>query len=98
LVEVSTEWILDDAPYFGRTGALPSPQLIFQAYKDEFEVAYQEGASMLAFMFHPHVIGHRSRIVHLDRWLTELKAKPGVWFATHEDVANFAKKNAATTN
>jgi peptidoglycan/xylan/chitin deacetylase (PgdA/CDA1 family) len=98
LVEVSTEWILDDAPYFGRTGSLPSPQLIFQAYKDEFEVAYEEGASMLAFMFHPHVLGHRSRIVHLDKWLTELKARSGVWFATHEDVANYAKKNAAATN
>jgi peptidoglycan/xylan/chitin deacetylase (PgdA/CDA1 family) len=98
LVEVSTEWILDDAPYFGRTGALPSPELIFKTYRDEFDVAYEEGSGLLVFMLHPHVIGHRSRIVHLDRYIEYLKSKPGVWFATHEEVANYAKKNGASSN
>lgn len=98
MVEVSTEWILDDAPYFGRTGALPSPELIFKTYRDEFDVAYEEGGGLLVFMLHPHVSGHRSRIVHLDRYIEYLKSKPGVWFATHEEVANYAKKSVSTTN
>ena len=98
LVEVTTERILDDAPYFGRTGALPSPELISKTYRDEFDVAYEEGGGLLVFMLHPHVTGHRSRIVHLDRYIEYLKAKPGVWFATHEEVANYAKRNAAATN
>jgi peptidoglycan/xylan/chitin deacetylase (PgdA/CDA1 family) len=30
LVELPIEWILDDAPYFGQNGALPSPEMIFK--------------------------------------------------------------------
>jgi peptidoglycan/xylan/chitin deacetylase (PgdA/CDA1 family) len=95
VVELPIEWILDDAPYFGRAGALPSPQLIFDVYKDEFDVAYEEGGLYVLTM-HPHVIGHRSRMLYLDRLVTYMKSKPRVWFATHEDVANYVKKNART--
>ena len=30
LIELPVSWILDDAPYFGRTGALPSPEADLQ--------------------------------------------------------------------
>ena len=43
IIELPVSWIEDDAPYFGRTGALPSPELIFNVYRDEFDVAYREG-------------------------------------------------------
>lgn len=97
LVELPIEWILDDAPYFARTGALPSPELIFQVYKDEFDVAYEEGGLFVLTM-HPHIIGHRSRILRLDRLIAYMKTKPGVWFATHEDVVNYVKKSAASND
>jgi len=89
------EWILDDAPYFGRTGALPSPELIFRVYRDEFDVAYQEGTTLMLTM-HPHVSGHRSRATHLDQLITYMKTKPGVWFATAEQVAAYVKREAGT--
>lgn len=92
LVELPIEWILDDAPYFGRTGALPSPELIFQVYKDEFDVAYNEGRLFVLTM-HPHVIGHRSRISRLNTLITYMKSKPGVWFATAEDIVRYVKKS-----
>jgi peptidoglycan/xylan/chitin deacetylase (PgdA/CDA1 family) len=95
VIELPIEWILDDAPYFGRTGSLPSPELVFQVYKDEFDVAYEE-SGLYVLTMHPHVIGHRSRMRHLDRLVTYMKSKPGVWFATHEDVANYVKKSAST--
>lgn len=91
LIELPIEWILDDAPYFGRTGALPSPELIFQVYKDEFDVAYDEGRLFVLTM-HPHIMGHRSRISRLDKLIAYMKSKPGVWFATQEDIANYVKK------
>lgn len=96
LIELPVEWILDDAPYFGRTGSLPSPAAIFDVYRDEFDRAYQEG-TMLMLTMHPHVIGHRSRIVHLEKLIAYMKAKPGVWFATAEEIAK-ASKAATTTN
>ena len=72
---------LDDAPYFGRTGALLSPEPIFKVFQDEFDKAYQEGGMLMA-TFHPHVVGRRSRMVHLEKLIAYMKSKPGVWFAT----------------
>jgi hypothetical protein len=45
---------------------------------------------------HPHVIGHRSRIVLLDKLIQHMKAKPGVWFATQEEVARYVKDSPGT--
>jgi peptidoglycan/xylan/chitin deacetylase (PgdA/CDA1 family) len=97
LVELPVTWVQDDAPYFGRTGALPSPELIFATYRDEFDMAYQEG-TMLMLTMHPHVSGRRSRAVHLAKLLDYMKSKPGVWFATGEQIASYVKEQAAKTH
>jgi peptidoglycan-N-acetylglucosamine deacetylase len=46
---------------------------------------------MFMLTMHPHVIGHRSRAVHLDRLIEYIKSKPDVWFATAEQIANYVK-------
>ena len=56
LIELPIEWILDDAPYFGQTGALPSPELIFKVYRDEFDVAYTI-SGLFVLTMHPQVSG-----------------------------------------
>jgi GT2 family glycosyltransferase len=50
--------------------------------------------TMFILTQHPHVGGRRSRIVQLDRLITYIKSKPGVWFATMEQVANYVKRSA----
>ncbi|MGE0814672.1 MAG: polysaccharide deacetylase [Vicinamibacterales bacterium] len=95
LVELPVSWVLDDAPYFTRTGALPSPEAIFKVYQDEFDVAYREGG-MLMLTFHPHISGRRSRIVHLEKLISYMKSKPGVWFATAEQIANHVKPSGSS--
>ena len=40
---------------------------------------------------HPHVIGYRSRMFILEELIRHMQARPGVWFATHRDVALHAK-------
>jgi peptidoglycan/xylan/chitin deacetylase (PgdA/CDA1 family) len=97
LIELPVSWILDDAPYFGRTGALPSPEAIFKVYQDEFDKGYQEGG-MVMLTFHPHISGRRSRMVHLEKLITYMKSKPGVWFATAEQIANYVKLQAGKTH
>jgi peptidoglycan/xylan/chitin deacetylase (PgdA/CDA1 family) len=99
IVEIPVQWILDDNPYFGSkaNGSLPSPELALQTFQSEFDVAYEEGGLYILTM-HPHLIGHRSRIVMLDRLITHMKSKPGVWFATHEQVANYVKANSASAS
>jgi peptidoglycan/xylan/chitin deacetylase (PgdA/CDA1 family) len=92
LVELPIEWILDDFPYFSgnASGSLPSPEGVAQIYKDEFDVAYDE-RTMLVITLHPHVSGHRSRLLHIEKLITYMKSKPGVWFATLEQIANVVK-------
>lgn len=96
LIELPVSWILDDAPYFGRTGALPSPEAIFKVYQDEFDLGYREGG-MVMLTFHPHVVGRRSRMVHLEKLVAYMKSKPGVWFATAEQIANHVKPAATSS-
>jgi len=92
LVELPIEWILDDFPYYGgdASGSLPSPEAVLQIYKDEFDAAYEE-RTMLVLTTHPHVSGHRSRVMQLEKLVTYMKSKPGVWFATLEQIAAAVK-------
>ena len=99
IVELPPEWIRDDAPYFNfvRFSALrpyTPPSAVEEIFRAEFEGAYSEGGMFLLTM-HPHVIGHRSRIALLDRLVLHMKNHPGVWFATHEQVARWCRENAA---
>jgi peptidoglycan-N-acetylglucosamine deacetylase len=92
VVELPIERILDDVPYFGgaTNGALPNPDLIEQVFRSEFDVAYEEGGLFILTM-HPHVTGHRSRVAGLEKLILHMKSKPGVWFATHEQIARYVK-------
>jgi peptidoglycan/xylan/chitin deacetylase (PgdA/CDA1 family) len=95
IVELPVEWILDDYPYFwmDRSSTVRptmTPDEVMSIWKAEFDVAYEE-RGMLILTMHPHVIGHRARIAMLDRLVTYMKTKPGVWFATHEQIARYVK-------
>ena len=94
LLELPINWIADDYPYYEPEagGSLPSPDAVFQIYKAEFDVALQEKGLFILTM-HPHISGHRSRIVQIQKLITYMKSKPGVWFATLEDVAAYVKKS-----
>ena len=94
LVELPVEWILDDAPLFSPRGAnYASPREVAQVWIDEFDRARAEGGLFLLTM-HPHVSGHRSRIVALELLLAHIRRSPDVWFATHRDVADYVRAQA----
>src|SRR5215203_2791653 len=92
VVELPIERILDDAPYFGSNadGSNPSVADVYEVFQSEFDVAYEERGLYLLTM-HPHMIGHRSRAAMLERLIEYIKKKPGVWFATHEQIATYVK-------
>jgi peptidoglycan-N-acetylglucosamine deacetylase len=92
VVELPIERILDDFPYFGGNadGSNPAPGAVLEVFRMEFDVAYDEGGLYVLTM-HPHIMGHRSRVAILERLIEHIKSKPGVWFATHEDVARYVK-------
>ena len=94
IVEIPVEWILDDAPLFNVQGANYSPpREVAQVWIDEFDKAWEEG-TMFVLTMHPHVIGHRSRIVALELLIDHIKKKGNVWFATHRQAAEYVKQQA----
>lgn len=97
LVELPVNAYLNDYRFLtsARTGPglLPSPELIFETFRDDFDVAYEEG-TMAVLTLHPHVVGMRSRIIYLDQLIRYMKSKPGVWFATAEQIARYVKQQA----
>ncbi|GFE82638.1 polysaccharide deacetylase [Steroidobacter agaridevorans] len=93
LVELPVSWILDDAAYLRLPGAaLPSPELVFKVYQDEFDQAYREG-TLFVLTMHPMHTGRRANMFYLDRLITYMKSKPGVWFATGREIAEYVKRH-----
>ena len=96
IVELPVNWILDDAPFLPANASLPSPRLILKTFKDDFDVAYREGTLFMLTM-HPHISGQRSRVKYLEELIEYMKSKPGVWFATAEEIARYVKTQSAGT-
>jgi peptidoglycan/xylan/chitin deacetylase (PgdA/CDA1 family) len=100
LIEIPVEWIRDDAPYLSmrrRLGARPytAPSAVEEIYKAEFDGAWKEGG-LFQLTLHPHHIGHRSRMPVLERLIEHIKTRGDCWFATHAQVAEWCRDNAAS--
>jgi peptidoglycan/xylan/chitin deacetylase (PgdA/CDA1 family) len=97
VIELPIERIVDDFPYFGSAanGGMPNPGEVEKVFQSEFDVAYDEGGLFILTM-HPHITGHRSRVAALETLILHMKSKPGVWFATHEQIAQYLKTLPAT--
>ena len=99
VVELPVEWIRDDAVYFNmnRFAALrpyTPPTSVFDIFKREFDAAYREGG-LFQLTMHPHVIGYRSRIWILEELIRYIQGHEKVWFATHAEIARYARAHAA---
>ena len=99
VVELPVEWIRDDAVYFNmnRFAALrpyTPPASVFDIFKREFDAAYREGG-IFQLTMHPHVIGYRSRVWILEELIRYIQGHEKVWFATHADIARYARQHAA---
>jgi peptidoglycan/xylan/chitin deacetylase (PgdA/CDA1 family) len=96
IVEIPVEWILDDAPLFDPRGDRYSPPRdVARVWMDEFDKAYDEG-TMLVLTMHPHISGHRSRIVALEQLIAHIESKGAgkVWWTTHGEAAEYVRKQA----
>jgi len=99
IVELPVEWIRDDAVYFmmHRFQSLrpyTPPADVLDIFRREFDSAWDSGG-LFQLTCHPHIIAHRSRIFIIDELIRHAKSRGSVWFATHAEVAAYAKENAA---
>jgi len=95
VVELPVEWIRDDAVYFNMVRfanlrPYTPPEAVFDIFKREFDAAYREGG-IFQLTMHPHISGYRSRIWILDELIRYMRSNAGVWFATHAEIAKYAK-------
>ncbi len=90
VVEIPVEWIRDDYPYLASGRLQEAPRQVLGVWKDEFDAAYASGG-LFQLTCHPHVIGHRSRLVVLEELIAHMRSRPGVWFATHAQVARYVR-------
>jgi peptidoglycan/xylan/chitin deacetylase (PgdA/CDA1 family) len=101
LVELPVEWIRDDGAYlimnrFEAVRPYTSPADVYDIFRREFDAAYAEGG-IFQLTMHPHVTGYRSRIWILEEIIRHAQSLPGVWFATHRDVVEWALEHAQPT-
>jgi len=95
LVELPVNFGLDDVSM--EPPNWEPPELAFKEFQDEFDQAYQEGTFFMLTM-HPMITGHRSHLIYLDHLIAYMKAKPGVWFATAQQVADYVRPAASERN
>ncbi len=98
IVELPVEWIRDDAPYlmmdrFSALRPYTAPADVLEIFKAEFDGAWNESGLFLLTM-HPHIIGHRSRVVILESLIEYIRGFEQVWFATHADIARYCLDHA----
>lgn len=98
IVELPVEWVRDDAAYFimHRFQSLrpyTPPADVLDIFRREFDAAYEDGG-LFQLTMHPHVITYRSRIWILEELIRHASSR-NVWFATHAEIAAYAKANAA---
>ena len=98
ITELPVEWVRDDAVYFWmhrfqNLRPYTPPTDVLDIFRRELDAAYDEGG-IFQLTCHPHVIGYRSRIWIIEELIRLAQARPSVWFATHAEVANWAKEHA----
>ncbi|MGE3915139.1 MAG: polysaccharide deacetylase, partial [Hyphomicrobiaceae bacterium] len=98
IVELPVEWVRDDAVYFmmNRFSSLrpyTPPTDVLDIFRRELDAAHADGG-IFQLTCHPHIIGYRSRIWIIDELIRHAKAKGSVWFASHAEIAAWAKANA----
>ena len=99
IVELPVEWVRDDAVYFPmhRFQSLrpyTPPAAVLDIFRRELDAAFADGG-VFQLTMHPHIIGHRSRIWILEEVIRHAQTKGRVWFASHAEVAAWAKAHAA---
>ena len=95
VVEIPVDWVRDDAVYFlfnrdPPTRPWMSPEAVFDIFRREFDEAFDEGG-LCQLVFHPFVIGYRSRIWILRELIAHAKSRGAVWFPTHRDLADWVR-------
>jgi peptidoglycan/xylan/chitin deacetylase (PgdA/CDA1 family) len=90
IMELPFRWVLDDAPFFQYSIALPGrtlqpPSSVLEAWKSEFDVLHAERRMMMVAM-HPQLIGQPSRLKALEGLIEHALSHPDVWIGRCDEM------------
>jgi peptidoglycan/xylan/chitin deacetylase (PgdA/CDA1 family) len=90
IVELPFRWVLDDAPFFQYSIALPgrtlqAPSAVLEVWKTEFDVLYAE-KRMLMIGMHPQLIGQPSRLRALEGMIEHAVSHSDVWIGRCDEI------------
>lgn len=99
ILELPFHFAIDDAMFFSfawyrspNAGQrLSDPDRVFDLWLAAFHQQYRQGG-YLNICLHPFVSGRALRVAMLDRLLARMRALPGVWFASCEEVARHCRE------
>jgi peptidoglycan/xylan/chitin deacetylase (PgdA/CDA1 family) len=92
LIELPTDASRSDLGYFKGTAGLAG-EAVFDILRRELEGAYDEGG-LFQLTLHPEIIGRRSRLWVVEETLRIARTLPGIWFASHADIAGWCRGKA----
>ena len=92
IVELPFRWVLDDAPFFQYSIALPgrtmqAPSALWEAWRLEFDALHAEDR-MLMIGMHPQIIGQPSRLWVLEQLIEHALARGGVWMGRCDEMSD----------
>jgi peptidoglycan/xylan/chitin deacetylase (PgdA/CDA1 family) len=86
IVELPSAVTLDDYDNYSERGY--SPQEVFELWRDEFDVLYEEG-KFYCLTMHPLVTGRPAPSKTLEKIIAHVKSHEGVWIATAQEIARY---------
>ena len=96
LVELPTDWTLDDWPHymFNRDFriAMPisAPRRAMEVFQAEFDAAWQHGGLWVG-VWHPFLSGRLARLGAVEELIRHMQGKRGVWFASLAEICAHVK-------
>jgi peptidoglycan/xylan/chitin deacetylase (PgdA/CDA1 family) len=86
IVELPSAVTLDDYDNYAERGY--SREEVFQLWRDEFDVLYEEG-KFYCLTMHPFMTGRPAASRTLERIITHVKSHEGVWIARADEIARW---------
>jgi peptidoglycan-N-acetylglucosamine deacetylase len=98
IVEFPVHWSLDDVPYYAWSraagGQMCEPETLTATWLAEFDSAVAERRHV-TYTMHPEFMGRGYRILELSRMIDEMRSRAQVWFASHGQVYDHLRADAA---
>jgi peptidoglycan/xylan/chitin deacetylase (PgdA/CDA1 family) len=86
IVELPSAVTLDDYDNYAERGY--SPQEVFELWRDEFDVLYEEG-KFFCLTMHPFMTGRPAASKTLEKIIAHIKSHDGVWIARADEIAKW---------